>query len=171
MEIRDHAPIRARFSWGGVILLPILCLVLLLFSPAPAWSRWLLLLISIIYVLWFATYDVVITSSALQKKYPFRVIGRNGPSINASAITNMNSSRGTFRHWVVVKAVHDGENHKLKLEVSAYKLRCSVFDFAIRNGIPLTCHSREHRTLARQIRKRICRIDPATGHWNIPGYN
>ena len=168
MEIKDHVPIRAGFSWSTVIALPLLGFVLFWISPAPAWSRWILLLLSIVYALGFATYDVLISSSGLRKKYPFRVAFRNGPSISASAIATMSSSRGTFRHWVVVEAVHGGERYKLRFWVASYQLRCSVFDFAIRNGIQPVCHSKEHRTLLRQIRKRICRIDPATGHWNIP---
>ena len=168
MEIKDHVPIRAGFSWSTVIALPLLGFVLFWISPAPAWSRWTLLLLLIAYALCFATYDVLITSSALRKKYPFRVAFRNGPCISASEIADMRSSRSTFRHCVVVKAVHDGEPYKLRMEVSSYDLRCSMFDFAIQNGIQLICHSKDHRTLLRQIRKRICRIDPATGHWNIP---
>lgn len=170
MDPEERILARSGSSWKAVVVLPFLGGLLFMASRVPLWMRWAFLATTIVFALWFVVCQVVIRSASLQRRYPFRLIFRNGRRISAGAITQMTCSYvPSTVHAVVVDAMVEGKKHSFSVEVGAYEVRCFLFDFAIRHDIPLTCRSDKDKMLVEQIRTGVCHRDPATGIWNVPG--
>ncbi len=172
MTADDHVLARTEVSWQAMLAPLFLGGVLFEATKLPGWFRWLFAAGMIILAFGYAAQAVVITRTTLRKTYPLRLIFRNGPEVPAENVSKMTCFHaGGTVHVVVAEASLEGKKYSLSLEAVSYDIRCHAFGFAIRHNIPLICRSDEDKRLAEQIRTGQCRLDPATGYWNIPGVN
>lgn len=118
-------------------------------------------------------YRSSLCSDAVVKHYPLRLIGIRRVMIGADRIKKIACTRFTFRVGTGMTFFYSigARTKKWGIEADRFETKCSVFAFAIRNGVTVTLTDDRHRLLLEQVKEGVCRFDPATGHWNVPGVN
>jgi hypothetical protein len=175
----ENAPVPERplllldTGWNVLLSIGLLTAFVSLLQPLPCIVTVLIAIATAFLTTQFWYYRLSLCYDAIVKRYPLRFVGTRSAAIPAAHIQRISCTRFVFRVGTGMVFFHSAGSRMKRwgIEANRFETKCSVFAFAIRNGITVTLPDQRHRLLMEQIREGVCSIDPATGHWSIPGVN